>query len=150
MASSNPLMAALMCSSMSRRSNGPAFIRLRKDNASASRWCATGASFPLPICRRPTDRKTLLSGAARIIHRKVKREPSRSTLTRDRIVDAALDVIDRAGLDGLSMRKLGAALGVEAMALYHHVGSKERLLEAVVERLMSELDPGESADWLGV
>ena len=82
----------------------------------------------------------------------MKREPSRSTLTRDRIVDAALDVIDRAGLDGLSMRKLGAELGVEAMALYHHVGSKERLLEAVVERLMSELDtdPGESADWLGV
>jgi AcrR family transcriptional regulator len=80
----------------------------------------------------------------------VSREPSRSTLARDRIVDAALDLIDRAGLEGLSMRKLGAALGVEAMALYHHFGSKERLLEAVVERLMEELrtHSGESADWL--
>jgi TetR/AcrR family transcriptional regulator, tetracycline repressor protein len=66
-------------------------------------------------------------------------DPQRSTLTLERIVDAALDLIDRAGLDGLSMRKLGAALGVEAMALYHHVGSKERLLRAVAERLDREI-----------
>lgn len=78
-------------------------------------------------------------------------DPQRSTLTLERIVDAALDLIDRAGLDGLSMRKLGAALGVEAMALYHHVGSKERLLGAVAQRLDQEIadtldTPG---DWLG-
>jgi AcrR family transcriptional regulator len=74
----------------------------------------------------------------------------RSTLTLDRIVDTALDLIDRAGLETLSMRKLGAALGVEAMALYHHIGSKERLLDAVAERLDGEIaDTLEtSGDWL--
>jgi AcrR family transcriptional regulator len=87
-----------------------------------------------------------------IIHRKVTLDASRSTLTRECIVDVALDLVDRAGLEGLSMRKLGAALRVEAMALYHHFGSKERLLEAVVERLMAELGTAsdEGADWLGV
>lgn len=79
-------------------------------------------------------------------------DPERSTLTLERIVDTALDLIDRAGLDALSMRKLGAALGVEAMALYHHIGSKERLLRAVAERLDREIadtleKPG---DWLAV
>lgn len=76
-------------------------------------------------------------------------DPPRSTLTLERIVDAALDLIDRAGLDGLSMRKLGAALGVEAMALYHHVGSKERLLRAVTERLYREIADTleELSDW---
>jgi AcrR family transcriptional regulator len=74
----------------------------------------------------------------------------RSTLTRDRIVDTALDLIDQAGLDALSMRKLGAALGVEAMALYHHIGSKERLLGAVTERLDREIADSleTSGDWL--
>lgn len=78
-------------------------------------------------------------------------DPQRSTLTLERIVEAALDLIDRAGLDGLSMRKLGAALGVEAMALYHHVGSKERLLAAVAERLDLEITDtlATSGDWLG-
>jgi len=49
------------------------------------------------------------------------------------------------------MRKLGTALGVEAMALYHHFGSKERLLEAVAERLIDDMgiDAQEGADWLG-
>ena len=74
----------------------------------------------------------------------------RSTLTLERIVDAALDLIDRAGLDALSMRKLGAALGVEAMALYHHFRGKEQLLGAVAERLDEEVaDTLDTAgDWL--
>ena len=49
-------------------------------------------------------------------------------LTRRRILRAALRLIDRDGLDRLSMRKLGAALGVEGMALYRHVGNKQQLL----------------------
>ena len=75
---------------------------------------------------------------------------TRQPLSRDRIVRAAVDLIDRDGLDALSMRKLGAALGVEAMALYRHVGSKERLLDGVVEVLLEELElPAERGGGLG-
>jgi AcrR family transcriptional regulator len=65
---------------------------------------------------------------------------ARRPLTRQRIVEAALELIDREGLDALSMRKLGATLGVEGMALYRHVGSKGQLLAGVTELLLEELD----------
>ena len=61
-------------------------------------------------------------------------------LSRRRILRAALAVIDREGLDALSMRKLGAALGVEAMSLYHHVDNKDALLDGVVELLTEEIE----------
>ncbi len=61
-------------------------------------------------------------------------------LTRGAIVDAALAVVDAHGLEGLTMRRLGAALGVEAMALYHHFASKGALLDAVQERLLDEVE----------
>jgi AcrR family transcriptional regulator len=64
----------------------------------------------------------------------------RAPLNRDAIVTAALAEIDGKGLDGLSMRRLGAALGVEAMALYHHFPSKDDLLDGVMERLLAEVD----------
>ena len=63
----------------------------------------------------------------------------RQPLTPERICDAAIELIDRDGLDALSMRHLGAALGVEAMSLYRHFPSKNALLEAVVGRLLAEL-----------
>jgi AcrR family transcriptional regulator len=66
--------------------------------------------------------------------------PSRSQrLSRERVVDAALAYIDEQGLAGLSMRRLGTILGVEAMALYRHVAGKEELLDAVVEHLMATM-----------
>ncbi len=61
-------------------------------------------------------------------------------LTRERIVGAALDIVDRGGLSALSMRRLGAALGVDPMAVYYYVPNKEALLDAVVEAVMSEID----------
>ena len=63
----------------------------------------------------------------------------RVPLTRDRIVSAALEFIDANGLPGLTMRRLGEQLGVEAMALYRYVPSKEDLLDAVVERLVADV-----------
>lgn len=62
---------------------------------------------------------------------------ARIPLSRDRIVRAALDFIDANGLPGLTMRRLGEQLGVEAMALYRYVPSKEELLDAVVEHLVA-------------
>jgi AcrR family transcriptional regulator len=73
----------------------------------------------------------------------------RKPLSTERIVEAAVELIDREGLDALSMRRLGAALGVEAMSLYRHFPSKAVLLEGVVGRLLAELVlpvPG-SAPW---
>jgi AcrR family transcriptional regulator len=64
-----------------------------------------------------------------------KREP----LTRDRIALTSLRLIDEIGLDDFSTRRLGAALGCEAMAIYNHFASKDALLDSVVDRLFSEV-----------
>jgi AcrR family transcriptional regulator len=62
-----------------------------------------------------------------------------SGLDRDRILRAAIDFIDEHGLAALTMRRLGAALGVEAMALYRYVPGREDLLDGVVERVVETL-----------
>jgi AcrR family transcriptional regulator len=66
-------------------------------------------------------------------------KPSRSPLDEDRIVGAALGVIREDGLAGLSMRRLGAQLGVDPMAVYHHVANKQLLLALVVARVVAEV-----------
>jgi len=69
----------------------------------------------------------------------------REGLTRDGIVEAAIEVIDAAGLAGLTMRRLGAALDVDAMAVYGYFENKAALLDAVVEHQAARLGelPGE-------
>jgi AcrR family transcriptional regulator len=72
----------------------------------------------------------------------------RPPLTRDRILHAALDLADRDGLGALTMRRLGAELGVEAMALYKHVANKEEILDGIVELVVARIEiPSEEADW---
>jgi TetR/AcrR family tetracycline transcriptional repressor len=81
------------------------------------------------------------------------REPA-VRLNEEMVVDAALALIAQRGLEGLSMRALGKALGVEAMSLYHWFASKDRLLDAIADRLLAKVDvpPTPSAqawrDWL--
>jgi AcrR family transcriptional regulator len=70
-----------------------------------------------------------------------QRKAAREPLDRRRIAAAALRLIDAAGLEQLSMRRLGAALGVEAMAFYHHFRSKGELLDAVLELLLEKMAP---------
>jgi TetR/AcrR family tetracycline transcriptional repressor len=65
---------------------------------------------------------------------------SRERLSPERILDGALALIDRDGLEGLSMRKLAAELDVSAMSLYNHISGKEALLEGVIGRLLGEID----------
>jgi AcrR family transcriptional regulator len=75
---------------------------------------------------------------------------TRSTLSRERILRAALDLVDREGVDALTMRRLGRELGVEAMSLYGYVASKEDLVEGVVElvfRQMPLIEPGSPEPW---
>ncbi|MCX4668938.1 TetR/AcrR family transcriptional regulator [Streptomyces sp. NBC_01381] len=61
-------------------------------------------------------------------------------LSRERVLATAVEVVDRDGLSGLSMRKLGAELGVEAMALYRYAPSKSDLLDGLVEAFCLELE----------
>ncbi|MGV9839451.1 TetR/AcrR family transcriptional regulator C-terminal domain-containing protein [Nocardia niigatensis] len=69
----------------------------------------------------------------------------RAGISREQVLDAALAFADRDGLAALSMRKLGAELGVEAMTLYHYVPNKDALLDGMVERVMSQADAGFAA-----
>lgn len=64
---------------------------------------------------------------------------ARAALTRELIVDAAIDVVDGWGVDGLTMRRLGAELGVDPMAVYGYFENKAALLDAVVEHEASRL-----------
>ena len=65
---------------------------------------------------------------------------TRTPLSRDRILRAALDLADRDGFEACTMRKLGAELGVEAMSLYRHVTSKEDLLDGLVDLVFGEVE----------
>jgi TetR/AcrR family tetracycline transcriptional repressor len=62
-------------------------------------------------------------------------------LSRDLIVEAALDLVDRSGLQGLTMRALAHELHVDPMAVYRHVRDKDELLGAMCDRLLFGLDP---------
>jgi AcrR family transcriptional regulator len=62
----------------------------------------------------------------------------RQPLTRDAIVEAALRLLDREGLSGLSMRKLAEELAVGAASLYWHVRDKEELLALLLDRIVGE------------
>jgi AcrR family transcriptional regulator len=72
----------------------------------------------------------------------------RIPLSRDRVLRAAVAFADERGIGSLSMRKLGEALGVEAMSLYNHVANKDELLDGMVDLVFSEIDlPSGTADW---
>ncbi|MBI2942028.1 MAG: TetR/AcrR family transcriptional regulator C-terminal domain-containing protein [Chloroflexi bacterium] len=75
--------------------------------------------------------------------------PGRGPLSRERVLTAALRLVDEHSLEALSMRRLGAELGVEAMSLYHHVPGKDALLDGLAERLWAGVRlPAEGApDW---
>lgn len=73
---------------------------------------------------------------------------SRAGLAREGILAAALRIADAEGLAGLSMRRLAAELGVEAMSLYHHVPNKRKLLEGIVDEVWGLVDLAEQeGDW---
>lgn len=65
---------------------------------------------------------------------------ARKPLTRERIVRAALGLVDREGLEAFSMRRLGAELGVEAMSLYHFFPGKQHLVDALVDHAIASIE----------
>ena len=73
---------------------------------------------------------------------------SRSPLSRERVLAAAVSFVDEAGLGALTMRELGQRLGVEAMSLYNHVANKDDILDGMVDLVVGEIDlPSDTADW---
>jgi TetR/AcrR family tetracycline transcriptional repressor len=73
---------------------------------------------------------------------------AKAGLSRELICAAALEAIDEAGVEAMSMRRLASSLGVKASSLYHHFGSRDELMRAVVESLFQELGPPpDGHDW---
>ncbi len=68
------------------------------------------------------------------------RKANTPTLTRGQIVRAAMTIVDRDGLEALSMRKLAAELGVGTMSLYYHVPDKSALYDLILDASLREVD----------
>jgi AcrR family transcriptional regulator len=72
----------------------------------------------------------------------------RQPLSRGQVLRAAVALADQGGIGALSMRKLGQALGVEAMSLYNHVASKGDLLDGMIDVVFSEIGlPDSDEGW---
>lgn len=77
-----------------------------------------------------------------------KRPQRRAPLSRELVLETAVKLADRGGLESLTMRKLGQELGVEAMALYYHFANKDEVIDGMVDLVFSEIDlPIGGADW---
>ncbi|MFF6957354.1 TetR/AcrR family transcriptional regulator [Streptomyces sp. NPDC088197] len=76
--------------------------------------------------------------------------PRKPLLSRDRIVTAALALIDEEGLAALSTRRLAAELGVSGPSLYNHFATKEAILDAAADTVVTQVDLsmfGDGRDW---
>jgi AcrR family transcriptional regulator len=72
---------------------------------------------------------------------------ARRPLTRELVLKAAVALADESGSESLSMRRLGEAVGVEAMSLYNHVANKEDLLDGMIDVVFGEIDLPAGGDW---
>ncbi|MGW1882039.1 TetR/AcrR family transcriptional regulator [Streptomyces sp. NPDC001970] len=64
---------------------------------------------------------------------------SRNALSRDQVLEAAAGLVKQHGPDALTMRRLAAELGTAVTSIYWHVGNRESLLDALVERTVQEM-----------
>jgi AcrR family transcriptional regulator len=80
--------------------------------------------------------------------RAVPKARSRSRLSRERVLRAAITHADAGGLEALTMRTLAEELGVAPMALYRHIANNDDLVDAMVDVVFSEIDlPSSTAGW---
>jgi len=83
------------------------------------------------------------------------RTEAKVPLSKERVLDAAVELADEGGIETLTMRRLAEKLGVEAMSLYYHVANKEAILDGVVDAIVEEIEaavggfgvPSELHDW---
>src|SRR3954471_22150269 len=79
----------------------------------------------------------------------MKKRTAREPLSRGRIEEAALKLIEEVGYDGFSTRKLAAELGCEAMSIYHYFPSMAHLRDALLDRLVAGTPrPSSDLPWL--
>jgi len=73
---------------------------------------------------------------------------TRKPLSKERVLEKAIVLADKDGIEALSMRKLGQALNVEAMSLYNHVANKGELVAAMVDRVIERFElPDDEPRW---
>src|SRR3954447_22718424 len=73
---------------------------------------------------------------------------TRLPLSRDRILQAALELADESGIESVTMRGLAQVLGFEAMSLYNYVANKDDLLNGILDLVLAETEPPSPAgDW---
>ncbi|WP_298750892.1 TetR/AcrR family transcriptional regulator [uncultured Serinicoccus sp.] len=73
---------------------------------------------------------------------------TKQRLTRDRVLDGAISLADRIGVDSLTIRRLADALETRPMTIYHHLPNKEAILDGMVDRVFAEIDrPPADLDW---
>ncbi len=73
---------------------------------------------------------------------------SRTPLSRERAIEAAVALADREGIGAVTMRRLARELGVEAMSLYHHVANKDEILDGMVDLVFAGIPlPEDEPDW---
>lgn len=78
----------------------------------------------------------------------IERDRARTPLTRQRVLDAAMALADRIGIEALTIRKLATELDVKPMAIYHHVPSKDAILDGIVDMAFDEIAlPPADLDW---
>lgn len=75
------------------------------------------------------------------------RQRPRAGLSQDRIVAAAVELLDADGLEALSMRTLAARMDTKATSLYRHVANKDELIELVVDEVYGEMEVPSSGPW---
>jgi AcrR family transcriptional regulator len=77
-----------------------------------------------------------------------KTDEPRLPLSRERVLRAALALADESGIETLTMRRLGRALGFEAMSLYNHVANKHDLLDGILDLVLAESEtPAATGPW---
>ena len=76
--------------------------------------------------------------------------PVRPALTRDRVLDGALALADEMGMERFTIRRLAERLDTKPMSIYHHVPSKEEIVDGMVDRVFDEIElPPEDMEWQG-
>src|SRR4051812_25048650 len=74
----------------------------------------------------------------------------RTPLSRDRVLEAAVEIADAGGIGSLTIRSLAQALGVKPMSVYHHVANKEQILDGIVDIVFAEIElPSPDGEWRG-
>ena len=73
--------------------------------------------------------------------------PGRERLTHQRVIEAALRIMDEEGLEAVTMRRIGRDLGVEAMSLYNHVRDKDDILDGICQYVLAQFTVSDAEDW---